>query len=93
MRRRINISVNPETYEKLQDLVRMYGFSNACELIVAFAHILLDRMERAENRNFDLPDPDGAYIDEMFDDLGHSVRTPDGTVPVRHNNPQPNGKR
>jgi hypothetical protein len=50
-------------------------------------------MEKADQRRYDMPDPDGQYIDEMFDDLGHTVRTPDGTVPVRHNNPQPNGKR
>lgn len=92
-RKRINISVDPQTYERLRGLVRAHGFSNVCELVVAFAHILLDRMEKAENRKFDLPDPDGAYIDEMFYNLGNSVRTPDGTVPVRHNNPQPNGKR
>ena len=93
MRKRVNISVDPTTYDKLQGLVKKYGFNNACELIVAFAHILLDRMEKADQRRYDLPDPDGQYIDDMFNDLGQSTRTPDGTVPVRHNNPQPNGKR
>lgn len=93
MRKRVNISVDPTTYDKLQGLVKKYGFNNACELIVAFAHILLDRMEKADQRRYDLPDPDGQYIDDMFNDLGQSMRTPDGTIPVRHNNPQPNGKR
>ena len=83
-RKRVNISVDPETYEKLQRIKQAYGFSNACELVVAFVHILLDRMEVAEQRKYDLPDDDGRYIDEMFDDLWHVQRTPDGTVPVRH---------
>ena len=83
-RKRVNISVDPETYEKLQRIKQAYGFSNACELVVAFVHILLDRMEVAEQRKYDLPDDDGRYIDEMFDGLGHVQRTPDGTVPVRH---------
>ena len=83
-RKRVNISVDPETYEKLQRIKQAYGLSNACELVVAFVHILLDRMEVAEQRKYDLPNDDGRYIDEMFDDLGHVQRTPDGTVPVRH---------
>ena len=88
-RKRVNISVDPETYEKLQQLKQAYGFSNACELVVAFVHILLDRMEVAEQRKYDLPDDDGKYIDQMFDDLSHVERTPDGTVPVRHHTKLP----
>ena len=82
-RKRVNISVDPETYEKLQRIKQAYGFSNACELVVAFVHILLDRMEVAEQRKYDLPNDDGRYIDEMFDDLGHVQRTPNGDAPVR----------
>lgn len=88
-RKRVNISVDPETYAKLQQLKQAYGFSNVCELVVAFVHILLDRMEVAEQRKYDLPDDDGKYIDQMFDDLGHAERTPDGTVPVRHHTKRP----
>lgn len=78
-RKRVNISVDPETYEKLQRIKQAYGFSNACELVVAFVHILLDRMEVAEQRKYDLPDEDGAYIDTMFDELGEADRKPDDT--------------
>ena len=85
-RKRINISIDPGTYEKLQRLKSEHGFSNACELIVAFVHILIDRLEDARVRQYDLPEDEGKYIDNMFDDLGHSQRTPDGTVPVRHLN-------
>lgn len=84
-RRRVNISVDPQTYDKLQLLKARHGYKNACELVVAFVHILIDRLEEADKRKYDLPDDDGAYIDNMFEDLGHVQRTPDGTVPVRHN--------
>lgn len=83
-RKRVNISVDPDTYEKLQKIKSAYGFSNTCELVVAFVHILLDRMSVADERQYDLPDDDGRYLDSMFDDLTHVQRVPDGTVPVRH---------
>lgn len=84
-RRRINISIDPKTYERLLQLRRDLGYRNACELIVAFVHILIDRLEPPGSRRYDIPEDDGAYIDNMFDELGHVQRTPDGTVPVRHN--------
>ncbi|WP_294610906.1 hypothetical protein [uncultured Bacteroides sp.] len=83
-RKRVNISIDPQTYEKLQRIKQEYGFSNACELVVAFVHILLDRVEEAGKRKYDLPNDDGRYIDRMFDDLGHIQPTPDGNAPVRH---------
>ena len=78
-RKRINISVDPETYNKLQKLVKDYQFKNCCELMCSFVHILIDRMNRAADRKYDLPDDDGAYIDAMFDDLGEADRKPDDT--------------
>lgn len=83
-RKRVNISIDPKTYERLQGIKQKHGFSNVCELVVAFVNILLDRMEVADKRKYDLSDDDGKYIDEMFDDLGHVQRTPNGDVPVRH---------
>lgn len=84
-RKRVNISVDLRTYEQLQLLKQQYGYKNACELVVAFVHILIDRLEQPGSRKYDIPEDDGAYIESMFDDLGHVQRTPDGTVPVRHN--------
>lgn len=88
-RKRVNISVDPYTYYRLQELKEKHGYKNVCELVVAFVHILIDRLEEAGNRKYDLPEDDGAYIDNMFDELGHVQRTPDGTVPVRHNTRKP----
>lgn len=82
-RKRVNISVDPQTYEMLQRLKQAHGFKNVCELVVAFVHVLLDRLERVDKRKYDLPDDDGRYIDGMFDDLSHVQRTPNGDAPVR----------
>lgn len=83
-RKRINISVDPDTYAALSSIKRNYGFKNLCEMIVAFVNILVDRRQEEKKRLFDLPDADGAYIDSMFDELASHERTPDGSVPVRH---------
>lgn len=84
-RKRVNISLDPDTYERLRKLQKEHRFNNLCEMVVALAHILLDRMQVAEQRKYDLPEDDGQYIDSMFDDLSNTQRVPDGTVPVRHN--------
>ena len=88
-RKRVNISIDPATYAKLQQLRQAYGFANVCEVVVAIVHILIDRVERADKRRYDLPEDDGRYIDEMFAELAHHQPEPDGTVPVRHHYKQP----
>ena len=94
-RKRVNISIDPATYGKLQSLTKQYKFKNICELLVSFAHILLDRMEVAEQRKYDLPDEDGAYIDTMFDELGEADRKSDDTnvCSYTHKKIKGNGKR
>ena len=82
-RKRVNISIDPKTYERLQRVKDTYGFKNACKLVVAFVHILLDRVTEAEERYTDLPEDEGAYIDKMFDDLGNYEKTPANTDPPR----------
>lgn len=84
-RRRINISVDIKTHQRLLQLQQQCRHKSLCELVVAFIHILLDRLEDAPDRRFDIPEYDGAYIDRMFDELAHVEPTPDGSVPVRHN--------
>ena len=84
-RKRVNISLDPDTYEKLQQVQREHRFKNLCEMLTALAHILIDRMEAVGKRKYDLPEDDGQYIGSMFDDLGNTQRVPDGAVPVRHN--------
>lgn len=45
MRKRVNISLDPLTYDRLQDVTRSHGFKTACELVSAMVHVLLDRLE------------------------------------------------
>lgn len=84
-RKRVNISVDPKTYEKLIALKKKYGFSNVCELMVAMAHILLDRMQDKDSRRYDLPDDEGDYIDGMFDALSGVHKMPTDSVTLRYN--------
>ena len=85
-RNRINISLDPYTYRRLKEFKEEHDFKNLCQLVEACVHVFLDRMNDKNQRVYDLPEDEGEYIDEMFEELGHVERTPDGTVPVRHNN-------
>ena len=92
-RRRINISVDPTTYTMLAQLKEQLGMASVCELLVAMAHILIDRVRPEGERKYDLPDDDGEYIDGLFDDLAHTERQPDGTVPKRKMRMDIDGKK
>lgn len=80
-RKRINISLDAETYDGLQHMCKVYGIKGCPTLLVAFAHIVLDRLNTADKRRYVLEDAD--YIDNVFDELAHIQREPDGTVPVK----------
>lgn len=69
-----------------------YGFNNLCEMVVALVHILLDRTSNNNHRQYDIPEDAGEYIDQMFEDLSHVQRTPDGNPPKRHNKRNSYGK-
>lgn len=84
-RKRINISVDPETYAQLNRLKDEYGFKNLCELVVAFSHILIDRVKPVDKRSYDLPDDDGQYIDSMFDDLAGAEKEKATQTQLRYN--------
>lgn len=81
-RKRINITVDPETYDRLTQLKEAYGFKNLCELVVAFSHILIDRMETPARRKYDIPEDDGQYIDSMFSDLAGAEAESDNSAVV-----------
>lgn len=83
MRKRVNISLDPLTYDRLQDVTRTHGFKTACELVAAMVHVLLDRLEPKDVQRYDLPDDDDEYLRTMFDDLAHSQPQPTGDVPKR----------
>lgn len=88
-RRRINISIDLVTHERMCRVGEAYGFKNLCELTRALIHVTLDAIEEREAERCPSPDDDGLYIAEMFDEYANSQRVPDGTlVPKRNYNPR-----
>lgn len=73
-RRRVNISLDPATYERLRRLMDQYHFANMCEMVVALLRLMLSRAEAQTHPHDDLPEDDAAYIDAMFDELGEAER-------------------
>lgn len=84
-RKRINISVDTQTYERLQRLNQSCKFRSVCKLIVVAVGILLARQdEEARRRRCEPPEGDADYIKEMFDDMAHAEPTPERSAPPRH---------
>ena len=82
-RKRVNISLAPDTYYRLLRLQRKNNFRSLCEMMTAMANLMADSMEEAGRRLHDLPEDDRQYIERMFGELGDTQRVPDGTVPVK----------
>lgn len=76
-RKRVNISLDLLTYERLNLIKEKYGFRNVCGITVALLHILLNRLDK-KGEELNLPLDDATYIDSMFDDLGNYENNPDG---------------
>lgn len=87
-RKRIYLSVDTMTYEKLSSFARRNKFKNECEVVASMVHVMLDRLENADARQYDIPDADGEYIDNMFDDMAHITKQADGdgSVSIIHRN-------
>lgn len=83
-RRRINISVDDEMYQRLQCIKNEYGFKNVCEFNTALLNLLCQYIDAADKRGGH-SESDRITITRMFNDLGNWEHTPDGIVPVRHN--------
>lgn len=83
-RRRINISVDDDLYQRLQRIKTAYGFKNVCEFNVALLNILCQYIEAAEIRTEHTHIPNKEAITQMFDKLGNWEETPQGVVPIRH---------
>ena len=78
-RKRINVSLDIDTYEELQKICKQYDMDSCPTLLVAFAHLLLDCMTEADKRRQNMAEGDRAYLLDMFDSFGHAEAQPDGT--------------
>lgn len=84
-RKRINISVDTQTYEKLQRLNAVCRFRSVCKLVAVAVGILLARQdEEARRRRCEPPEDDADYIKEVFDDMAHAEPTPERSIPTKH---------
>lgn len=77
-RKRIYLSVDPSTYHKLESFAKRNNFKNECEVVTSMVHVMLDRIESADERRFDIPEADGEYIDAMFGEMSSSTKQADG---------------
>ena len=82
MRKRINLSVDNELYNKLKHISLRFGFHNTCELSTSMLRLLCKYIETNEqegisNRN---------EIEEMFRKYSDWENKPVGIVPVKRHN-------
>lgn len=68
-RKRVNISLDPASFRKLEEIGRRYGFRNTTQVVTALVRIYLDRITPEALRRFDLPEDEGDFLDEMFGEL------------------------
>ena len=83
-RKRINISVDEETYEELQGIRKRYGFKNLCEISVAMLHLLSRYIHAAEHRCSRHEESTDETITNMFNEMGQWETTPDDVTPYVH---------
>ena len=77
-RNRIYLSVDDVTFGRLSKFVKRNGYKNECELVSAMIHVMLDRLNKADERLYDLPSEDGEYIDSMFVEMANVTKQADG---------------
>ena len=76
-RKRINLSVDLITYNRLANFAKRQRYKNECELVMSMINVMLDCLD-SEPRRLDIPDDDVMYIDEMFEQMAHTTRQADG---------------
>lgn len=69
-RKRVNITVPPQLYDKLMGLRKAYGFKSTCSLVLAWLRVLLGETERASTDGVDMSEDDKQYIRRMFAEFG-----------------------
>ena len=77
-RRRINLSVPPDEFNRIRRQAKFHGFRGPCEMVLAMVRLCMRLMEKQQGR----AEPDEEYIYQLFDSMSHVERQPDGDVPV-----------
>lgn len=77
-KKRVRVSIDGWTYERLAHQVERHRFSSVRELLSSLLNVVLDRLEGG--KTFDLPDEEGNYIDSMFAELTQVDGQPEETI-------------
>lgn len=77
-RKRINLSVDHVTYNRLANMVKRQRYKNECELVMSMINVVLDCLEPTGQRQLDMPEDDVMYIDEMFAKMSYATKQADG---------------
>lgn len=77
-RKRINLSVNLVTYNRLAKFAKCHRYKNECELVMSMINVMLDCLEPATQRQLDVPEDDAAFIEEMFAKMSYTTKQADG---------------
>jgi hypothetical protein len=77
-KKRVSVSIDGWTYERLAHQVERHRFSSVRELLSSLLNVVLDRLEGG--KAFDLPDEEGSYIDSMFAELTQVDGQPEETI-------------
>lgn len=88
-RKRLNLSITNDTFAKLSLFAKRNHFKNECEVVCSMVNVMLDRLEIVEQRQLDIPEDDGKFIDSMFADMGDTTRQANGDkgcIAVVHRN-------
>jgi hypothetical protein len=78
IRKRINLSVDSDTYSRLSQFAKSQRYKNECELVMSMINVMLDRLAPVGKRSLDLPEDDAMYIDQMFAKLSYATKQADG---------------
>ncbi|MCD8266476.1 MAG: hypothetical protein LUC33_04905 [Prevotellaceae bacterium] len=72
-RRRINLSVDPELYGRLDDMRRRDGFPSLPRMVTAFCRLCMALRESGP-RAFDIPEDEADWLAAEFDRLSEAER-------------------
>ncbi|MBE6326630.1 MAG: hypothetical protein E7077_06145 [Bacteroidales bacterium] len=93
VRKRINLSVDVDTYSRLSRFAKSRRYKNECELVMSMINVMLDCLVPIEKKRFDIPEDDAMYINEMFAQMSYSATKQadgDGGVAITRRNKKNN---
>lgn len=86
-RKRVNLTMEEDTYRRLQAMSRRYGFGSVCSLVMASVRIVCYRPGHTPHPAPPGGESDEAFIESLFASLSRTAPGPDDTpAPRRRHN-------